>query len=736
MVLKNKRTDLGESEWNKEASMREKTKFYCYSDSGGTFTDTFVMTDQGAFFSGKASTTSLSLEGGHIHSIENAVTDHNLKIDLEDFFPDTEVVGFGTTAIINTVVQRVGRKTGAIVTKGFEQVPYMGRGAQTYSESSWEDILHVVTHRKLEDLIPLSLIKGATERIDFQGNVKIPLYEDEVRQAARALIQTDVEAIIIVFLFCFLNPTHELLAKKIVEEEILASGKSVDLFTSYEISPGNRECNRFNALAIEAYAGKIARNSMKKSEERIQELGAKMPMQVMLSHGGLCRISQAKMVETAMSGPVGGVLGASFIGQLYGIENMITTDVGGTSFDVGMVTNGRIHLNLEPVVARFLINVPYADVKSIGAGGGTIAFVDPMTGRLKVGPKSAGATPGPACYGKGGENPTVTDADFVLGYLNPDYFLGGDVPVSKELAEKAIHKKIADPLGLSLEEAAWGIKTIIDTQMDNYCRNMISSRGYAVEDYTLLAFGGAGPSHVAGYTRATPYKNIMMFPFSSVFCAFGAATADFSHQLIKATNAFLPGEADDHTKVAVGKVISEIWQNLEKHAFEQMLAEGFQKEHIEFDHIAFVRYFGQLDEILVHAPMGRINSPADMDRFIHAFEEEYSSIYTSAAKYPEAGYLSRHVGLIASVKKAKPKLIPLESKGEKPSSNALKGQRQAFFGEGMVNTTIYDFSELQPGNIVFGPAVIEHVNTNYVIDPGSRIEIDAYNTLWLKRGGR
>ncbi|MFB3813386.1 MAG: hydantoinase/oxoprolinase family protein [Terriglobales bacterium] len=713
--------------------MGTDAKYYCYSDSGGTFTDTFVMTDQGEFFSGKASTTPGSLDGGHINSVANAVTD-NLKLSLEEFFPRTEVVGFGTTAIINTVVTRVGIKTGAIVTKGFEQVPYMGRGAQTYTEMSWEDILHVATHRKLEDLVPLKLMKGVTERVDCYGEVKIPLYVDEVRQAARELIAEDVEAIIIVFLYCFLNPDHELTAKRIVEEEVAASGKSIEVFTSYEISPGNRECNRFNATAIEAYAGKIARRSMRESEKRIQELGGKKPMQVMLSHGGLCQISQAKMVETAMSGPVGGVLGGAYIGQLYGIDNMITTDVGGTSFDVGLVTKGRIHLNLEPVVARFLINVPYADVKSIGAGGGTIAFIDPMTGRLRVGPKSAGAVPGPACYGKGGESPTVTDADFVLGYLNPKYFLGGRVPVGKELAEKVIREKIAKPLGLSVEEAAWGIKTIIDTQMDNYCRNMISSRGYAVEDYTLLAFGGAGPSHAAGYTQGTNYKNVMMFPYSAVFCAFGAATADFSHQFIQATNALVPGNASASTKVAVGKVITDVWEKLEAHATEQMLAEGFRKDEIHFDYIAFVRYYGQLDEILVHSPVAKIHTAEDMDRFIAAFEKEYSSIYTSAGTYPQAGYLSRHVGLIASVKKAKPKLIPQEKGSKKPSANALKEVRPAFFGRGMVDTKIYELSELKAGNVIPGPAVIEHVNTNFVVPPDRYIEIDEYQTLWLKRG--
>lgn len=715
--------------------MSRGKSYYCYSDSGGTFTDTFVMSDDGEFFSGKAPTTSHSLDGGHLASVEDAVTKRNLMLELKDFFPKTEVVGFGTTAIINTVITRTGNKAGAIVTKGFEQVPYMGRGAQTYTEYSWEDILHTVTHRKLEDLIPLNLIKGATERVNYRGEVKIPLYEDEVRQGAKELLADGVEAIIIVFMYCFLNPAHELRAKKIVEEEAAAAGREIEIFTSYEISPGNRECNRFNAVAIEACAGKIARRSMKASEERIKALGCTKPMQVMLSHGGLSRIEQAKMVETAMSGPVGGLLGAQFIGELYGINNMISTDVGGTSFDVGLVTNGRVHLNMEPIIGRFLINVPYADVKSIGAGGGTIAFIDPMTGRLKVGPKSAGANPGPVCYGKGGQIPTVTDADFVLGYLNPDYFLGGSVGVNKDLAANAIREKIAVPLGISVEEAAWAIKRIIDTQMANYCTSLISSRGYAVEDYTLLAFGGAGPSHAAGYTHNANYKDVLLFPYSSVFCAFGAATADFSHQFIHAVEAFVPYGASDETKVKIGENITSVWKKLEDKAYEQMLAEGFSKEEIHFDYIAFVRYGGQLDEIMVHSPVGRIEKPEHMDAFVNAFEEEYSAIYTAAAKYPEAGYLARHVGLVASVKKPKPKLVPEELGPEAPPASALKGQRNCYFGNGMEPTNIYELSQLRAGNVINGPAIIEHVNSNYVIPPDRYVKIDQYRTLWMKRKG-
>jgi acetone carboxylase beta subunit len=466
---------------------------------------------------------------------------------------------------------------------------------------------------------------------------------------------------------------------------------------------------------------------------RIRALGSKTPLQITLSQGGLSSVQEAKMIETAMSGPVGGLQGGKFIGDVYGIHNVITSDVGGTSFDVGLLTNGRFQLNMEPVIAKFLINVPYVQVSSIGAGGGTIAYVDALTGRLKVGPKSAGADPGPASYGKGGTNPTVTDADVVLGYIDPDYFLGGRVKLDKELAIKVIKEKIADPMGIDVVRAAWGIKEIIDTQMENYCRSLISSKGYAVEDYTMMAFGGAGPTHCAGYCTNTPYKNILMFPYSSVFCAFGAATADFAHHYVRATKIFVPYDADDGTKMYMGSIYNRLIEEMEQQALEQFKNEGYDVSEITFKPNAFVRYNGQLEDIKVNMPISRINSPADMDKFVQAFEEEYVSIFTGTAKYSEAGILCMAVGLEAIVEKTKPMLIKYPLSSAQPSAKAKQGTRQCYFETKFYETDIYNFADIEAGNVIKGPAIMENIDTNYVIPPEWRAEIDEYRTIWLKR---
>jgi len=706
-----------------------KNRYYCYTDAGGTFTDTLLIDQSGDMWSGKAPTTPTSLDEGHIASVEAALA--GLNITMQDLLSRAEVIAFGTTAIINTIVQRSGAHVGAIITKGFERVPSIGRASQNYSEYSWSDILHSGTHRRLQDLVAYQDIVGVTERIDADGKAFIPLYEHEVSEAVDKLIAKNVESIIILFLYSYMNPSHELRAKEIADEVIGERGSSTRVFTSYEVSPTMKELSRFNTLAVEAYAGDIARRSLARSEERLVALGAKTRLQATLSHGGLMPAAYAHMVDTAMSGPAGGILGGKYLGDVYGYKNIITSDVGGTSFDVGLITGGRINIKTEPVVARFILSAPCAEVTSIGAGGGTIAYLDPFTNRLKVGPQSAGSVPGPACYGKGGENPTVTDADLALGYIDPDYFLGGRMKLDKSLAERAIREKIADPLGLSVIDAATGIKEIIDAEMENYCRSLISTRGYAVEDYVLLAFGGAGPTHAAGYTKNTKYKEVIVTPFASVFCAFGGATADYSRQYLRATRIYVPYKADEETKLKCAQALSDLWADLEEVAKEEMAAAGFDLKEVEFEELAFTRYAGQLDEIVFRSPHPRLKDGEALDEFVEAFESEYSSVYTSTGRYPQAGYLTLHVGLVAKVSKPKP-VIAAKAAG-RADNGGLKSTRIAVFDRMPMDTAVYEMSELSPGQTVQGPAIIEHIDTTFVVPPDSHADVDQYGMLFLRR---
>ncbi len=331
----------------------------------------------------------------------------------------------------------------------------------------------------------------------------------------------------------------------------------------------------------------------------------------------------------------------------------------------------------------------------------------------------------------GGENPTVTDADVVLGYIDPDYFLGGRMKLDKSLAEKAIKEKIADPLGLSVVDAATGIKEIIDAEMENYCRSLISTRGYAVEDYVLLAFGGAGPTHAAGYTKNTKYKEVIVTPFASVFCAFGGATADYSRQYLRATRVFIPYRADEETKTKCAQTLSDLWAELEEVAKEEMTAAGFDLGEVEFEQLAFTRYGGQLDEIVFRSPHPRLKDAQTLDDFVEAFETEYSSVFAAAGKYPQAGYLTLHVGLIAKVAKPKP-VIAAKPKAASGHSG-LKGSRMAVFDRAPMDTKVYEMAQLSPGQQVQGPAIIEHIDTTVVIPPECHVDVDEYGMLFLRR---
>lgn len=702
----------------------------CYTDTGGTFTDTFIVDENGDFVVSKAPTTPEDISIGYFQSVEVAA--QQLGMDLEDIYSQLSIIGYGATVVLNTILTRKGVKTGVIITKGFEQILLMERGKQTWTEYDLVDRIHARTHRHTIPIVPFELIRGVTERIDCLGKEVIPLYEQEVIEAGNYLIDQGVEAIVVCLLFCWQNPMHEKRAEELLKNLLQERGKEVPIYLSFEVSPVMRELSRLNAAIIEAYATPSSKKALGKIEERVKSLGYKGSLQIMQSSGGLASVSAVKMVETLQSGPIGGLIGGQYIGNIYGFDNIITTDVGGTSFDVGLVTGGVITIDREPVCARMILGVPIAQINSIGAGGGTMARIDPLTGRLLVGPESAGAMPGPVCYDQGGDMPTVTDANLVLGYYDPDYFLGGKIKLNVEKATRVMKEKIADPLGISVVEASTGIKDILDVKMKEAIRGMVISRGHELSEYYLLSFGGAGPAHVAGYTDGLPIKGIMMFPYSAVFSAFGAASADFEHRYSRAINIIVPPYSSDEIKRECAQRIDKVWSQLEETALGYLKKEGFKEEKIHFRHLAMMRYGRQLDDLIVTSPVSKIKDASGWDKLIAAFETMYENIYAKAAKYPQAGYEIVEVGLVAKVPKVKPKLRKYSLESEIPPPSALKGKRDCFFkGEAFPNVNIYEWDSLKPGNRIPGPAIVENPVSTLVVPPQRAMSIDEYLTCWL-----
>ena len=705
----------------------------CYTDVGGTFTDSFVVDDRGDFVVGKAPSTPSDIAEGFFASLDNARS--QLGLEQEQFYSSLEVIGYGGTTVLNAVLTRRGGSPGLLITRGFEDLLLMERGKQSWIELGRADRIHPVTHRHQQPLIPRSRVRGVSQRHDSLGRELIPLYEDDVRAAVRELLAGGVDSLVIVFLWSFLDDTHERRARAIAEEEMAAAGRSVPVFLSSDISPTIRELPRANAATIEAFAGPSTLQALRDIEDRLHGYGFKGDLQVMQSAGGLAPARHVRAIDTAKSGPVGGLIGTRLIGELYGFRNLISTDVGGTSFDVGLINDGFVGVNREPTLGGLLLSIPMMEVHSIGAGGGTIARIDTLSGRLVVGPESAGAVPGPVCYGQGGTEPTVTDADLVLGYLAADNFLGGRLMIDAAAARDAIRTRIAEPLGLSIEDAAEGIRRIIDARMREAVIGLVALRGYSLEDYVLLGFGGAGATHVAGYTDGLAVQAVLVFPYSAAFSAFGAAASDYEHHYHRAVNVVIPPGTDADGLAERGQRISDAWERLEEQAFDQMAREGFAWKEISLEHLAMVRYGRQLNDLIVRSPVSRIRGAGDLTKLLHAFEEQYSRVYAKGARSPRSGYEIYEVGLVAKAPKIKPRLERHMLAGPDPAA-ALTSVRPAYFNGAWTDTPRYAWPALRPGNRVDGPAVVDDPTTTLVVPPGRSIRVDEYLTVWIEETPR
>jgi acetone carboxylase, beta subunit len=701
-------------------------------DAGGTMTDTFLVAEDGSFALGKAATTPTDESVGFMESATDAAAQWELEPNA--LFSDLSVVLYAGTTMLNTLLSRTGKRLGLLITAGFEDSVQMGRGMQTWAGYSYADRLHAVTHVHPEPLVSRDRIVGVTERVDMFGDVVLPLYEDEVVAAAEYLLGHDVEAICVSFLFSFVNPAHELRAGELVREVVASRGVDPAVFLGHEVRPVLREHSRLNSALIEAYAAAPVRTQLFNVERSIRERGFSRPLRTVLSYGGLANIRYPRLHETLISGPVGGVLGAKFIGDIIGEENIIVTDLGGTSFDIGAITQGVIPIDSEPVLARFKLSLPTIALESIGAGAGTIIKVDPVTRRLELGPESAGSDPGPVCFDRGGDRPTVCDCDLVLGYLNPDNFLGGKVRLNVEKAKRALQEQVTDVLGVDLYEGAEGIVRMLEASARTALREVITARGYNPSSYVCMAYGGSGPLHVAGYTRGLDFKAVMTFPFAAAFSAFGCTTADFLHRYSASTRVTLGPEPSDDELAAADAEIMAVWARLEEQARAEFAGEGAGVDRLQFERFAMMRYAVQLDDLEITAAGWGGDSPAAL--LIERFEDLYERINRRVAKYRKGGYAITEIGLFARIPTPKPVFPRHDLGAPSPPSGASKGAREVYVDGGWRRAQIWEMDELRPGNVIAGLSIVEHSMTTLVIPRGMRVRMDELGFLWLSGPSR
>ncbi|MFH1124576.1 MAG: hydantoinase/oxoprolinase family protein [Pseudomonadota bacterium] len=686
-------------------------------DTGGTFTDVVVIGEGGAIHTGKALSTPPDFSEGIMNGLEAAAQSMGLTTD--GMLSETEGFVLGSTIATNTIINRSGAKTGLVTTVGHEHVHHIARGGL----SKWaglpeSEVREAYRTRKVEPLVPKTLVRGVTERIDWKGSVVCPLNTEEAKEAIKGLVDEGVESIAVCLLWSFSNPVHEDALKKILSETFPQIYCSI----SHEMAPTLGEYARSNTTIIDSYVGRQVKDFMLSLDELLGGKGLKHPMLVMQAHGGCVYGREAKPFTTISSGPAAGVIASKYLGDLMGRENIITADVGGTSFDISLLVKGSLTYAREPVVVRYPVSFPMVDVVSIGAGGGSIAWVDPLTGLLRVGPRSAGAHPGPACYGSGGTEATVTDADLILGYLNPDYFLGGKMKLYPEKSHDAM-KNLADRLGWDVTRTAAGVYDIVNAQMADLVRSATIERGYNPKEFALFGYGGNGPLHAAVYGAELGVSEIVIPSVASTFSALGMATSDILHN--HRMFHFSPMPMDP-------ELFNENFKTLEKAADEELERDGIKEKDRTFIYAIDMRWGAQY--YTVRMPIERkVYDEEAVEGLCTQFDELYESLYGKGSAHTPSGRFVTAFMVDGIGRIRKPRLSRLELKGS-DASKALKGKRDVFFR--LYNeyrpTDIYDNAKLEPGNTLVGPAIIEAEQTTIVIPPEREARADEYMNIVIK----
>jgi len=695
-------------------------------DAGGTMTDAFLMDEEGAFVIGKARTTRHDESIGFTESAADAAGYWDLA--LPDVMSNMQTVIYSGTAMLNILLTLTGSKIGVIVNKGFEDYLIHQRGLN-WTEYSYEDRLHSATHEPPPELVPRRLVKGVTGRINMFGVEVIPLYEDDVRQAARELVEEEVEAVGISFPFSYLNPTHELRAKEIVSEVVKEVDKAISIHLGSDLAPITREHCRLNSVVIQSYAAEPLRKHLYKIETKAKGNGYQRELLTLAGYGGLINIRHPRLFESVTSGPIGGLIGAKRISDLLALQNMVAMDIGGTSFDVSIITKGLLPVERDTIIARYNLNLPSLSVKSIGAGAGMMIRIEPISRRVMLGPESAGADVG-ICLNY--EEPTISDCNVILGYLNPEYFLGGKVKLNREKALEVFKERIADVLKLDVYDAAVDILDLLSVRMKEHVRATMRGSGFDPADYHVAMYGGAGPLHLWGIVEGVPFRNVMTFPFAAAFSAFGIANCDYIHRYHKGIFVAIPPTADDQMKQKAMQVINSTYEALEKEAVEELTREGFAKDDVRIRHILYARYLGQLEDVEAPSPIGRAKEPADLEKLIGAFEDAYGAKYPLAAKSPEVGYQITELGIEGFVHTVKPRLFKHRLESAAPSKEAAKGRRKVYHRKSWVEFDLWEMDRLKPGNEIQGPSIIEHPMTTLVVPPGHSVRFDEYGIIWWR----
>lgn len=679
-------------------------------DVGGTFTDvTLVDTRSGEILNHKVPSTPDDPSRAIMNGVEQILELNGVSVS------EVRYLAHGTTVATNSLIERKGALTGLLVTEGFRDLLEIGRQTRPG--------LYDFFKEKPEQVIPGHLRLEVDERLYADGSVRKPLDPDRLREAIERLKQEGVQAIAVCFLFSYLNPEHE----KQAVEEIRRQFPEAYVSASHQVVPEFREYARLSTTALNAYLGPVMQRYMENFQQSVRKAGIPVDPYITQSNGGIISIQESvsNPVRTAVSGPAAGVVAASHLAELTGYKNMITFDMGGTSADFSLIENGDPKISMEREVEGFPARIPMLDIHACGAGGGSIAWLD-AGGALKVGPESAGSMPGPAAYGRGGTRPTVTDANAILGRLNPDGILGGRMALDVEASKRAVQEHLCARTGLSLLEATMGILTVVNANMTRAIRLISVEKGYDPREFTLVSFGGGGGLHCGALARELGIPRILVPPSPGTFCSLGLLVTDVRSDYVRSMLLESTGGSMETIRGLFSSMMQEGAAMLEKEGILELK----RRYVLGLD----LRFKGQNYELTLPVEWSELTDEG-VQGILTRFHEQHEKNYGYSNRAGVIEFVNYRVTALGELPKAALRRTE-ESGGRSVQSTS---RREVYFAEtdrpGYYDTAIYQRSELAPGDRLAGPAIIEQMDSTILILPGQTAGVDPYRNLVIQTFG-
>ncbi|MDA5093715.1 hydantoinase/oxoprolinase family protein [Aliiroseovarius sp. KMU-50] len=679
-----------------------RTQYRLGIDAGGTFTDFILADKEGSTQIFKV----LSTPTEPTKAIKNglALITEETGLTAQEIVSNSDLCINGTTVGLNALITHTGAKTGLIATKGHEDSIEIRLG---HKEDGYR---YDPDYPPATMLVPRHLRKGVSERVISDGTVKTPINEEHVREACRYFIAEGVESVAVSFVWSVLHPEHELRAAEIVREMM----PDVRLTIGSQLYPQVREYTRTSTAIVNAYLAPILQRYVEAIDAYFRELGSQHPVRYFQSNGGLAlgKVVSDQSVYAINSGPASAPQAALDVAEPWGDKNIITCDMGGTSFDITLTKDGQANVNKNIDFLRYRIGIPMIQVETLGAGGGSIGWIDSM-GLMQMGPQSAGSEPGPACYGQGGENPTTTDANLTLGYLNADGLVGGRLPLDVEKARGAIQSKLADPLGISVEKAAYGMFTIVNNNMVNAIRRVSVERGYDPRDFVLMGAGGATGAHITALAREMGISKVLISKLASGLCAYGQIISDVKYNYMAPAPIRLEG-------AEAAEKLDGLFKSLEERGQEDLAGDGFSEDRISIRRSLDMRYVGQVHECTVEIDPFDVTE-ATLEDIKAAFHARHKELYTYDEPNSAVEVVNVESTIAGHVDKPKRMTIAAGT----GAHETLKGTRPMVFNADGVaqDTPVYDGAAMGAGDTLHGPAVIEEVTTTIVVEPGWTVNL-------------